>query len=355
MTRDVRDVLGVTHVVGRYALTEKDFLNEGADQVLALGSRVIKLWFYPGQGEPPQKMYPFHSDWPVVTDLVSCAKTPYFQAVFAKPFTTYILTTARPDRPQGYWRDGMTAADEAAETQAFSELTKHFLTTYRGTGKTFILQHWEGDWLVRGHTDSKQDPTPKDLANMVRWLNARQAGVIQAREQVGEHGVKVYHAAEVNRVHDAMVAGRPTVINRVIPQTRVDLVSYSAYDTSNDHRDNPQVFRAALDFIAQHAPGGKASVYVGEFGSPENESPPAVVEKTITDTVQTALDWGCRYVVYWELYCNERKDPATPVPVKRNDQMRGFWLIRPDGSKSWAWDYFYGILRSKQPAARAAE
>lgn len=331
-------------MAGRYALTEKDFLNEGADQILALGSRVIKLWFYPGQGEPPQKMYPFHSDWPAVTSLVDCAQTPYYRAVFAKPFTTFILTTARPDRPQGYWRTGLTADDEAAETRVFYELTKHFLTAYRDTGKTFVLQHWEGDWLVRGNTDSKQDPAPAALANMVRWLNARQAGVTQARQEVDEHGVHVFHAAEVNRVYDALAADRPTVINRVIPHTRVDLVSYSAYDTMIDHRSHPQTFRAALEFIAKHAPGGKASVYVGEFGCPENEFAPEVVEKTIADTVQTALGWGCRYIVYWELYCNELKNPATPVPVKKNEQMRGFWLIRPDGSKSWAWEYFHGLF-----------
>ena len=53
-TKNVRDVVGVTHVAGRYHLTDKDFLSEGADQILALGSRVIKVWFYSGkQSEGP--------------------------------------------------------------------------------------------------------------------------------------------------------------------------------------------------------------------------------------------------------------------------------------------------------------
>src|SRR5580693_109601 len=42
--QDVRDVLGVTHVAGRYNFTGEDFLGEGADQLLALGTRVIKVW-----------------------------------------------------------------------------------------------------------------------------------------------------------------------------------------------------------------------------------------------------------------------------------------------------------------------
>ncbi|HVR96764.1 MAG TPA: hypothetical protein VMW27_09130, partial [Thermoanaerobaculia bacterium] len=43
--QEVRDVLGVTHAAGRYSLTEQDFLNEGADRLLELGTRVIKVWF----------------------------------------------------------------------------------------------------------------------------------------------------------------------------------------------------------------------------------------------------------------------------------------------------------------------
>ena len=35
------DVLGTTHVAGRYYHTKKDYLTEGADEVLARGSRVI--------------------------------------------------------------------------------------------------------------------------------------------------------------------------------------------------------------------------------------------------------------------------------------------------------------------------
>jgi hypothetical protein len=42
--KELRDIVGVTHVDGKYHLTDKDFLNEGAEQILTLGSRVIKVW-----------------------------------------------------------------------------------------------------------------------------------------------------------------------------------------------------------------------------------------------------------------------------------------------------------------------
>ncbi len=346
--REKRDIIGVSHVVGRYCLTKKNFLAEGADEILALGSRVIKVWFYPNPQEPPRVMYPFHSQWPDVKSLVEGAKISYYRELFEKPFTTYMLSVGSMGRAADYWRTEITAEQEADETRQFYELTKHFLTTYRDTGKTFIFQHWEGDWMVRGHTDAKRDPEPKALENMVRWLNARQAGVTKARQEVGEQGVKVYHAAEVNRVYSSMVEGRPNMINSVIPKTHVDMVSYSAWDSMMDHRDDPQGFRKALDFIAKHTPNhpvlGDKNVYVGEFGIPETDYSLDLVQKVVADTVQTSLDWGCQYVVYWQLYCNEMKDPKTPVPVKNNKDMRGFWLIRPDGSKSPVWAYLHNVM-----------
>ena len=54
----LRDIIGVTHVNGRYYLADEDFLNEGAEQILALGSRVIKVWFH-----KPQESYSFNSKW----------------------------------------------------------------------------------------------------------------------------------------------------------------------------------------------------------------------------------------------------------------------------------------------------
>ena len=84
--KELRDILGITHVDGKYHLTDKDFLNEGADQILALGSRVIKVWFH-----NPRKSYSHNSQWPETKSLIEIAETRYFKQLFEKPFTTYIL------------------------------------------------------------------------------------------------------------------------------------------------------------------------------------------------------------------------------------------------------------------------
>lgn len=341
--KELRDIIGVTHVDGKYCLTDEDFLNEGADQILALGSRVIKVWFH-----NPHRSYSFNSKWPEMNSLVEAAKSPYFRELFDKPMTTYIMMCFSMGRDAGYWRKGVTEEQKLDEQRQFYELTKHLLTTYKGTCKTFILQHWEGDWLIRGSYDGNVDPTPEAISGMIEWLNARQAGVNQAREEVGLDGVWVYHAAEVNRVVGSMKEGNPNVVNTVLAHTKLDLVSYSAWDATTEYPEDSQVFDKVLDFIAANMPDspdfGNRNVYVGEFGIPENKFPTEQIQKVIPNVVTTALDWGCPYIIYWQLYCNELENRRELPPVHSNNAVRGFWLIRPDGSKAWTWDYFYGLL-----------
>jgi hypothetical protein len=63
--------------------------------------------------------------------------------------------------------------------------------SYAGSGKTFVLQNWEGDWGIRPTTDPKLVPTPTAINGMIRWLNARQDGVERARRDVPAPGVQV--------------------------------------------------------------------------------------------------------------------------------------------------------------------
>ena len=336
--RGLADVVGCTHVAGQYNFTDKDFLNEGADKLLELGTRVIKLWFTPN----PAKGYPFNSHWPKIEHAVDLAKTPYYRMVFSKPFDTYILETFVPGGEGHGYQNGLSPDEASHERDEIYELSKYLLTRYKGTGKTFILQNWEGDWILTNPQFTKE-PSPVAIQGMIDWLNARQDGVDRARAEVGTHGVMVAHAAEVNLVARAM-EGKVTVTNDVLPKTRCDLYSYSCWDTLRD----PKKLRAALDYLAKKAPDsklfGSRNVFVGEYGAPENEieSPEKHLE-IVKAATETALDWGARYVVFWELYCNEKAREYEGRPG--NEGCRGFWLIRPDGTKSPVWDYFAGLMK----------
>lgn len=322
--------LGVAHIGGLYSFSDTDYLNEGAAAARSIGAHCLKVSLSLDTDNPSPKLYPFHSQWPTVTTLDALADTPYYRALFARDFDTFILTTFRPGRPAGYWRESFTAEDEQAEEECFANLTRYLLRTYVGTGKTFILQNWEGDWALRGAFDPAVQPTPEATAAMIRWLSARQRGVARARSEFPSRNVRVFHACEVNLVRQAMDHGAPSVTADVLPHIPVDLASYSAWDT----KDSPERFGEALAFIAKHKqpnePFGAHGVYVGEFGLPESEATPQKVLERTTELLAVAQRFGCPYAVYWQVYNNE----PTHQPPKLNTDYKGFWLIRPDGTHS---------------------
>jgi hypothetical protein len=329
----IADRVGVTHAAGSYHLTDQPFLDEGADVIEGLGARVLKVYLTLDDNGPVTKSYPFNMEWPACRSLAELADSAPFRRLFARPFSTFILTTYRPGKPAQYWHQSLTPEDEADEARAIEELSRYFLTTYRDRVVTFVIQHWEGDWSVRGSYDAKADPSPAEFERMTRWLQARQRGVDRARAAVADSKARVLHAVEVNLVLPTLRDHRPGVIDQVVPRVAPDLVSYSAWEA----QDDPATLRRALDFMAARTPDkppfGDRNVYIGEFGKPENDFPPDRVRQVIATALDTGLDWGCPYVVYWQLYCNEpRRRPA-----REASDVRGFWLIRPDGSKGLAW------------------
>jgi hypothetical protein len=322
--------LGVAHIGGMYAFSLEDYLNAGAGTIRALGARCIKVSLSLDTDNPSPRLYPFNSTWPKTSTLEALADTPHYRGLFSRDFDTFILTVFRPGKPAGYWREQFTNADELAEEECFAAIASHLLRTYAKSRKTFVLQNWEGDWALRGSFDPAATPNRAATDNMVRWLAARQRGVVRARGDVGGSGARVFHACEVNLVRQAWERKAPSVTVDVLPRVQLDLVSYSAWDT----KDSPKHFREALTFIAKHRrptePFGQRGVYVGEFGLPESEATPQQVLERTRELLAEAEWFGCPYAVYWQLYCNE---PTVKEP-KANKDFKGFWLVRPDGTRS---------------------
>lgn len=337
---EARDVLGVAHAAGRYNFTGLDYLNEGADRLLDLGTRVIKVFMVPGL---IQQFYSFNSDWsPAPTDSLDLVQRPYFQELFAKPFSTFILVVV-PATGSPQFLDGLTREEAAAEQEQMYRLAKHLLTTYAGTGKTFILQNWEGDHLLYSGLTGAQ-PDEVRVRGMIDWWNARQDGVKQARQEVGERDVQVLHAAKVNFV-DAAEKSKVTATNDVLPSTHCDLYSYSSWDLGF----TPGDLTRALDYLETKAPDnkrfGRRNLYLGEFGMAKDQGA-AEGERyeRIRRLMEAALGWGVRYAVYWQVYCNEPLKPYQGRP--KNRDLRGFWLVRPDGQKTPLWDTLEGQLKA---------
>lgn len=363
---NIKNRLGATHVAGKYYFSNEPYLIEGAKKMNELGYGVIKLWFRKNGGG-----YPYNSKWDISPDisLKELAQHPYWENVFNMPFSTIALSV-----------DGAgiktTSSSAAAEEEEIYQLTKYLLEKYRDKEVTFIIHNWEGDWMLRGGTGSyarwSRKPgelikavdgdrmtvlVPADSLNrinaMALWFKARQEGINRARNEVKNTKCKVYHAVEANKVYDSM-DGIPGIVNSVLPLIETDMVSWSSYDGLD--ATGLKLYKG-IEYIKRYIRPttymkGKKVVFLGEIGIPEQRY------EGLTDYESVVKRWDaylgvCEalqvpYIIQWELYCNEPKNEELRKlnTIRTTDEMRGFWLIRPDGTFGFAGDYFNKVLKN---------
>jgi hypothetical protein len=364
---------GATYVLPKYRIDESvDVLNEGAQVLEKLGSRVFKGWL-----SQIDRQYPF-AEWPDFESPVSVMQHPRFQELLDRDFDTYVFTgsaqTLASERGGGgYFYQEFTEAQARDEADAFYEVSKYLLETYDGTGTEFVFQNWEGDWIVVGGAGEPGPPDPAVLERAKRWFNARQRGISRARREV-ESDVVVLGACEINRVRQAMEDDEDWIVNTILPELSVDLVSYSAWDVcrplladlETPAEDARTEVRETLEYIHSHAPAPdeytrKAlgvdvkPVYVGEYGLPIREEGIDPTMRTVRIVTEEALDWGAPYTLFWQTYDNEVLIDGERVVVDPNmervlqeafggyaglEDVLGYYLVRPDGTRSPMWFYF---------------
>jgi len=356
-------VLGITHVSGKYHFTDKPFMAEGADACEALGFRILKLWFT--KSVIGGTAYAWNTTWPTpVESLSDLAKTEHYREVFARrTFDVFVLEAI--ESVQRASPTAVTGAEYDAIRREFEALGRHLLTAYAGSGKTFILQNWEGDNALAIKKFEGPDRNARIRA-LIDVTRARQAGVDAARAQAGEKGVQLLHALEMNWVPSkSEVFEVPLVVDAVVPEAVCDLYSISSWYTKI--AGNEAALEEKLGLMRARAPASRREAsrfMVGEYGAPESiytqaknaygdlEGDTGAVQLRVTkNQVEAALRFGARYSIYWELYCNEWRKSATPKPAgvdAVNEDLNGFWLIRPDGTKTPTWHYFRELFRLEQ-------
>lgn len=337
--------LGTALAGAKYGLSAEPILVEGAERIIATGARAAKFWLF-----DLANVYAVHSDWRGLAKqapFVERISHPYFRQALAQPFETVALEVN--------WAPGTRpfAADEdyARDEEQMHALAAHLLATYADRPCTFILQNWEGDWLVRGDSKDWSKAVPADAEarfdSLAAWWRARQRGVDRARREAAPGGrCRVLHAAEVNRVVDA-TRGIPTATTHALPHAPVDLVSWSCYDGIDD----PVTAWACLDLLercGRRDGDGAVPVMVGEIGRPETGLTREDVVAWWDQALGVLLARRVAFIFHWALYCNEPRDRARRHedmgPNVSPDEMRGFWWIRPDGTTSWGGEYLERVL-----------
>ncbi len=294
--RDIAEILGATHMNPLYNFTTKPVLEEGADVLRHMGSGAIKLWYGPDYATN----YPQNHSWPVVNNLTELAQTDYFQTLFGDPnFKTYSLQAATFNYRNG-WQfplpDGdFTAIESNAVFAEVYDLTAHLLSTYNNSGKTFILQNWEGDNAL-GENASVQK-----VQSMIDWLSCRQDAITAAMNDSASSNVWVYGAAECNKVGQLDFSG-PRCITDVFPYLHMDLYSYSDWYT----QDSEQKLLEDLSNIKRFAPDsaafGNENVMLGEFGLNRMAAGEAGNLLSSRTEFEIGMDVGARYAFYWLVY-----------------------------------------------------
>ncbi len=355
--KDIASRLGAAHVSGKYSFTNKPFLLEGCDDLLQLGFKSVKLWF-----TKVQDAYPHHSEWnlPKGYTLVELAKHPYFEAAFQKPFDVFALEVQPVDQPHPKDFTLSFDSDFAEDEKQVHDLAAYLLEKFKDRPVTFLLQNWEGDWMLRGSSKEQwakgeYPDLEKRSAAFIRWLQARQRGVEKARAENPTSKCKVLHAVEVNQVLPTW-KGIPTLTSQVLPHAKTDLVAWSCYDgMRNDKRTTDATALGlwqgieTIRHFAKKAHGGKeVPIYIGEIGIPENKGFTEAQINAIWDgAFGTLFALDIPYILQWELYDNEIRDgvPHHDPPYKA-EELNGYWIRKPDGSLSQTGTYLTELLKN---------
>jgi len=329
------DFIGANHIWPNYTLTEPDCLNDGAARALELGAATIKTYlvnYY-------ESNYPVGTDWGTepIASAVELAQTRHYRELFAKDLKTFTFGCYIFDNSYGhpatYWCNQFPEEARKKEYREMYDLTYYLCKTYAGTGKTFIIQNWEGDWASRAthpdYTAADAYAVPEALERMIAWANTRQDAVMAARKDAGCEGVWVYHAIEVNLIQIG-IEGRPCVTRDVIPYTYCDFYAYSAYDTQGSE----ETFAKGLDYLLEHVAanrtGGKSQCFIGEFGWPfglddEFESQRLQTAETV---LKIAREKHFAHAYWWEMYTD-------------------YCLVTEQGECTGVWNLFYKAIHGE--------
>lgn len=340
-------VLGTQTVGAKYKFTDETNLVETAKAIREMGSNLLKFSMSPRYW---WENYDIPKD-DNISSLKQLAQEKSMKQVLEMDFKYYQIWAYEfshySPEPPGQKKDenqikfigGLSDDYAEASYREIYDLAAYLLTTYSGTGKVMMLGNWEGDWHLFWDYNRNKPADPKTIEGMTRWFQVRQKAVEDAKRDVKHHGIELYYYVEVN-LSELALAGKPCVINSILPHINPDYVSFSSYSATNPPKnadEMEQILTKHLNYIEskmQPKPEIKGKrLFIGEYGWPEigyNSTgavtmPADIVNERAKWVIKASLKWGSPFILWWEMYNNE---------LTKDGKNRGFWLINDKGEKT---------------------
>lgn len=322
-----------------------DMLTEFRESVAATGINHFKFKLAPNNCES----YQLNCTSSDLSSLTQLSQVTEIKATLADPrFQWYHIWGYSFTLPKKLL-EPFTDEQLEAEYNEVYEWTTYMLETYRDTGKVFFLGNWEGDWELMGSSGCKSGsaydfscaPSQEVINKYIQWTSTRQRAIDAAKQDIGTQGVNVFFyieftLAEENFQDDPTNPGvpRPTMLNSVVPHVNPDFLSYSSYKSTNSYMNHQsenfnlakvdESFWSVLDYAESRLASKDTDfsmalgdmtrrVFIGEF-SPVNTRDPELFAPSAAQVVRAALEWGCPFVLHWEVYDNYSSAvPLLPV------------------------------------------
>lgn len=299
-------IIGTQQIGNTYSFGDDTKVVNAAREILKMGSSILKIALtsnYANQNGVAQ-----NANIRTIAELVQ--QEPSIKKVLDMPFHDYLFWVY-PFNSQhsGLWgsEEVYSEEDKEAEYQEMYELTTYLLNHFKGTGKTFYLGNWEGDWHLYSDRNLLHPPSTARIKAMADWLNVRQQAVDDAKKSNRATGVQVYFYVEVNQGILALT-GKTCVTNSVLPllSKPPDFISISSYSIQSKSKDTVHL---VLDYLNSKMNTrddiSGSRIIIGEYGFAKTEGmTPVQQAEKYRQAAMKYLSWGPRFILSWQLYDN---------------------------------------------------
>ena len=304
-----------------------DLLTQARRHATAAGARAFRLYLGPrfGYGGPIP---------PGPTPAAILARE-HYRAVLEDPKLDTLFLTTYTARDYGAGPDDLNLLrpwDDAAaraERDQITALCRFLYDHFAGQPKTIVITNSEADdkmLEVMNYTGSPE----RAVENLVAWTNTRHQAITAARRP--EARLRLVHGFEISLVNLAIDAafrkspqGRWNALRDVVPRVRFDLLLYSTYESINSpyetqatdvdpaqtgvrlRRDLDRIRDASRRSLSETGRRlyGDRFVAAGELGFARDRFehlPTGGVLPRLRSALRAALDWGCPYIVLWQVF-----------------------------------------------------